>query len=340
MPTPLEDELGLGPVMHRVRRWSHSVFSRIGNGARPNDRRMLDPLTVNYAAWHEVRHTVREWPHYKEAANYIEILVSPEDWDEYWGIDTARKESSVAAYVLAKAREKGYWIAGEPQVVVEPDEAIQVGEVEAICQFAEPESEEEAAQASSTAEFEPIEPTMLEQRPPAETTVLERKPPAETTVLEQGSPAETTMLDRKTPPETTVLPVTGNDDADEGRKDPPTLRFVDAKSAGEACLSDGEGFRLKLRSGDCIGAVVEEEDCPPEVNVRLDSDGFPYVEPKQCVIGVVDGRWTIANYAYHGTMIVTTKGERLMLGTADPYPLDEGDVVYLGPSRPLRFELL
>lgn len=306
MPTPLEDELGLGPVMHRVRKWSHSVFSRIGNGARPNDRRMLDPLTVNYAAWHEVRHTVREWPQYKEAANCIEILVSPEDWDEYWGIDTARKEASVAAYVLAKAREKGYWIAGEPQVFVEPDDAIQIGEVEAICQFAEPETEEEVPSASTTMELEPLEHTVLEHKPAAETT---------------------------------VLPLAGDDHAADASQEPPTLRFVDAASAGEACLSDGEGFRLQLKSGDCIGAVVEEEDCPPEVNVRLDSDGFPYVEPKQCVIGVVDGRWTITNFAYHGTMLVTARGERLMLGTADPYPLEEGDIVYLGPSRPLRFEL-
>ncbi len=307
MPTPLEDELGLGPVMHRVRKWSHSVFSRIGNGARPDDRRMLDPLTVNYAAWHEVRHTVREWPQYKEAANLIEILVSPEDWDEYWGIDTARKEASVAAYVLGKAQEKGYWIAGEPQVFVEPDDAVQIGEVEAICQFAEPENETEVTSASTTAEFEPLEPTVLEQQPA---------------------------------PETTVLPVTRSDGDGDASPEPPTLRFVDAKTAGEACLSDGEGFRLQLRSGDCIGAVVEEEDCPPEVNVRLDSDGFPYVEPKQCAIGVVDGRWTITNFAYHGTMVVTASGERLMLGTADPYPLEEGDIVYLGPSRPLRFELV
>jgi hypothetical protein len=54
--------------MHRVRRWSRNVFSRIGNGAVADDRRSLDPLTVNYAAWHEVKRNVREWPDYKEAA--------------------------------------------------------------------------------------------------------------------------------------------------------------------------------------------------------------------------------------------------------------------------------
>ena len=321
MPTPLEDELGLGPVMHRVRRWSRNVFSRIGNGAAPDDRRSLDPLTVNYASWHEMRRTVREWPNYKEAANSLEILVSPEDWDDYWGIDTARKEAGVAAYVRARAAEKNYWIAGEPQVVVIPDEAIEIGDVEVVCQFAEPLEDEGLSPLSTTAAHEPLDVQAADKHQAAVTTVLPAK--AQSAV-------------------TTVLPVGGVDDPaaeTDDTKATPTLRFVDAELAGGAYLTDSHGFKLAIQSGDCIGAVVEGEECPPEVNVRLDSDGFPYVESKQCAIGVLDGRWTITNYAYHGTMLVTADGTRLMLGSAEPYPLSEGDVVYLGPNRPLKFGL-
>ena len=310
MPTPLENELGLGPVMHRVRRWSRNVVSRIGNGAVADDRRSLDPLTVNYAAWHEVRRKVREWPNYKEAANSLEILVSPEDWEDYWGIDTPRKEAGVAAYVQARAAEKGYWMSGDPQVKVEPDEVVMVGEVEVYCRFSEPVEGEGYISPSSTATFEPLNAYADEQ-------------------YNDNVGFQDPMI-------TNILPTQEERAAQEA----PTIRFVDAKSAGKARLTDGQGFCLEIESGDCIGAVVEDEECPPEVNVRLDSDRFPYVESKQCSIGVLDGRWTITNFAYHGTMIMTAEGSRMMLGTSEPYALQEGDVVFLGPNRPLRFELV
>lgn len=300
MPTPLENELGLGPVVHRMRRWSRNMVSRIGKGGRPEDQRLLDPLTVNYAAWHEVRRTIREWPHYKEAANSIEILVSPEDWDEYWGIDAARKESGVASYIRARAAEKGYWIAGDPQVYVEEDDAVEPGEVEVLCQFVEPIGGASASPASSTAEHPAIH------------------------VPEQGSDAA-------------VTGVIG-DSRQIANEVSSTVRFVDAKKAGEICLSDDGGFRLNIQSGDIIGAVKEDDYVPPEVNVRLDAAGFPYADTKQCQIGVIDGRWMITSFAEHGTMLVKRSGQRLMLGIPEPYPLDEGDVVYLGPERPLRVE--
>lgn len=150
MPNPVENELGLGPVMHRLRRWSRNKLARLGNGTIPEDKRMLDPLTVNYEAWREVRRTVREWPQYKEAANSVEILVSPEDWDDYWGIDTARKEAAVAAYVRMRAKDKGYWMAGDPQVNVYCEDTIEPGELEVNCQFAEPRNEDQAFEAVSS----------------------------------------------------------------------------------------------------------------------------------------------------------------------------------------------
>lgn len=306
MPNPLEEELGLGPVMHRVRRWSRNMVSRVGSSSAPEDRRALDPLTVNYAAWREVRRTVREWPHYKEAANSLEVLVSPEDWDEYWGIDAARKERGVAAYVRARAAEKGYWIAGEPQVIVIPDDAIEIGEVEVVCQFVEAEEDEDESMLSHTAAHEPLDVQRHIGKDAALTGVLWPD--------EQASP-------------------------EAGDEPSGTLRFIDKNSAGQAILTDGNAFKLVLNSGDCIGVVREGEDVPAEVNVRLDAEGFPYVDSKQCVLEVVDGRWTVTNFAYHGTMLVTKDGTRLMLGETEPYPIHEGDVLYLGPEHPLRFEL-
>lgn len=302
MPTSLENELGLGPVMHRVRRWSRNMVARIGNGAATEDRRSLDPLTVNYAVWREVRRNVREWPHYKEAANSIEVLVSPEDWEDYWGIDAARKEAGVASYVRARAAEKGYWIAGEPQVAVEPDDAVEIGEVEVVCQFVEPIESSSEDLLSGTAQH-----------------------PVFDASAQVTSPS-----------------LTSAGTSQENQEVSSTLRFMDAESAGEAYLTDNHGFRLVLKSGDCIGAVQEddeEDEFPAEVNVRLDGAGFPYVASKQCQLGVVDGRWTVRNFSAHGTMLVTADGMRLMLLECEPYPIGEGDVLYLGPERPLRFEL-
>ena len=125
------------------------------------------------------------------------------------------------------------------------------------------------------------------------------------------------------------------EDADE--ESAPDVVF--AKADDEAALVGKGGFRLVLASGDIIGAVSEGQVCPDEVNVRLDAPAFPYVESKQCAIGILGGRWQIVNYSTRGTKIVCQTGMRLMLKEPRPYPLEEGDVIYLGPTRPLRFEL-
>lgn len=331
MPNPVENELGLGPVMHRLRRWSRNKLARLGNGTIPEDKRMLDPLTVNYEAWREVRRTVREWPQYKEAANSVEILVSPEDWDDYWGIDTARKEAAVAAYVRMRAKDKGYWMAGDPQVSVYCEDAIEPGELEVNCQFAEPQNDDQSFDAvSSTAAHEKIE-----QAPE----------PMEETRVEEVPKTERFEERRVMPTSSFASAFKQDDDADVDElfdeiDEPPAVHFEEAGKAGKACLADAHGFRLELSSGDCIGAVSYGQEVSPEVNVRLDSDRFPYVGPKQCSIGVIDGHWMVMNHARHGTKLVLADGRRLMLGSSEPYPINEGDVLFLGPKRPLRFELL
>ena len=320
MPNPIEKELGIDSTMHRFRRWMRNRIGVVGKSAGPQDQRQLDPLTVNYAAWNAVRHATREWPHYKEAPNSVEIYVSPEDWEDYWCIDTGRKEEGIAVYVRARAAEKGYWMAGDPQVVILQDDVIEIGGIDVVCQFVEPVGEcERPGQISNTTEFEP-EPAFEETDPRKTSRIVRPEPaPEPTSVIAPESAGEPSRV------------VTSIPDA--------TMRFVDAKNPGTARLVDDNGFCLEIHSGDCIGAVRAGENVPEEVNVRLDAAGFPYAAVKQCSLEVTGGTWTVVNHAPTGTTFVRSDGARFMLYQPEPFPIGEGDVLYIGPRRPLRFEL-
>lgn len=312
MPNPIEKELGIDSAMHRFRRWMRNRIGVVGKSAGPQDQRQLDPLTANYAAWNAVRRATREWPHYKEAPNSVEIYVSPEDWEDYWCIDAGRKEEGIAAYVRARAAEKGYWMAGDPQVVILQDDAIEIGDLDVVCQFVEPADERERpGQMGSTTAFETMPEPEPEEVEPHATTRITRPVPASA-----DEPGPKTAAPR---------------DA--------TMKFVDAKHPGEAHLIGDNGFRLEIHSGDCIGVVRAGESVPEEVNVRLDAEGFPYAAIKQCSIGVRGGTWTVVNHAPTGTMLVRADGTRFMLHLPEPFPIADGDVLYIGPRRPLRFEL-
>lgn len=311
MPNPIEKELGIDPAMHRFRRWVRNRIGVVGKSAGPQDQRKLDPLTANYAAWNAVRHATREWPHYREAPNSVEIYVSPEDWEDYWCIDAGRKEEGIAAYVRARAAEKGFWMAGDPQVVILQDDAIDIGDIDVVCQFVEPADERERpGQMSNTTAYEPV--------------------------TEDVSPNKTTRIDRPARPAST--PVDEPTQVVASSRD-ATLKFVDPKNPGTARLVDDNGFCLEIHSGDCIGAVRAGESVPEEVNVRLDAEGFPYAAIKQCTLEVIGGSWTVVNHAPTGTMFVRADGARFMLHLPEPFPIGEGDVLYIGPRRPLRFEL-
>ena len=308
MPNPIEKELGIDSTMHRFRRWMRNRIGVVGKSAGPQDQRQLDPLTVNYAAWNAVRRATREWPHYKEAPNSIEIYVSLEDWEDYWCIDAGRKEEAIGAYVRARAAEKGYWMAGDPQVVILQDDALEIGDIDVVCQFVEQADERERpGQIGATTEFEPVP--------------------------EEADPRKTTRITRpasETDDESTRAVTPGRD---------TTMKFVDAKNPGTARLVDDNGFCLEIHSGDCIGAVRAGESVPEEVNVRLDAEGFPYAAVKQCSLAVAGGSWTVINHAPTGTMLVQADGARFMLHQPEPFPIGEGDVLFIGPRRPLRFEL-
>lgn len=297
----------------------------------PEEKRSLDPLTVNYEAWRIMRQNVREWPHYLEAPNCVEVFVSPEDWDDYWGIDSARKEAGVSAYVRAKAANKGYWMAGDPQIYVEVDEGVAMGDVEVRCQFVEPLNQEEPSPLSNTSVRTgegvgsvSIPPFLAAQARAEQTTQL------------------TTEDLRRAKEEARAYEVTGEPVAPEPMAEEceaPTLRFIDGGQENVAFLVGDDAFRLEVHSGDCIGAVRWGEEVPAEVNVRLDADGFPYVDAMQCTIAVLEGRWTVTNHAPRGTRLTKSDGRRFMLGEPDPCPIENGDVLWLGPNRPLTFEL-
>ena len=319
MATGIESDRLLGPVVHRMRRWVRAAASRVSNNLSPEDRRNLDPITVNYAAWREMRRHVREWPGYLEAPNRIEVLVSPEDWESYWGIDAARKEQAVAVYVRARAAEKGYWIAGQPLVRVVFDETLIAGEVEVECHFvaapdgAPPRPATQLTSQTSRATqgpFNASRPRVTEPR------TQSSAPHSEARVSQDVQGSQTMEFSA----------------ADV------TVRFVDPADAGEVILLGKNGLSITLRSGDCVGAIAPDDDVPPEVNVRLSAREFPYAEAKHFSLGVVGGRWSIVNHASTGTKVVPRTGGRLMLLQPEPFPLSAGDVVYLGPYGPLRFE--
>ena len=302
MATGIESDRALGPIVRRMRRWVHNVVTRVGDGIAPEDRRKLDPLTVNYAAWRTTRRHVREWPGYRETPNHLEVLVSPEDWEDYWGVDTERKERAVSDYVTARAAEKGYWVAGKPEVCVVADDAMAIGEVEVECQFV---------------------------------AAADGAPPRPAARL--GKPSVGRDTERR--PDSRETPLT--DDFATSAEEPSagvTVRFVDARDAGEVLLLAEDGSRITARSGDCVGAVMGEDEVPDEVSIRLHAGAYPYAEVKHFSLGVIGGRWCIVNHATTGTKLLLRDGGRLMLHEPEPYPLSAGDVVYLGPCGPLRFE--
>ena len=324
MATGIESDRAIGPIVHRMRRWVRNAVSRVGGSIGPENRRNLDPITVNYAAWREMRRHVREWPGFWEAPNRLEVLVSPEDWEDYWGIDAGRKEQSVATYVRARAAEKGYWIAGQPKVTVVEDVAMSIGEVEVECQFVE-------------------SPDGTPPRPASQLSprTSRRDPAPRPSVRTDGVRAD------EVPPQRDVDSWEEVHEAPDAEPGPETMafspaeqtvRFVSPDDAGKVLLLGKDGLKITLHSGDCVGAVTPEDVVPEEVNVRLAAREFPYAEAKHFSIGVAGGRWSIVNHASTGTKVVSRDGRRLMLLQPDPYPLSAGDVVYLGPFGPLRFE--
>ncbi len=325
MPTHIEQELGLVTATNRIRRW----FRRFV----PEGERGLDPITVNYEAWRVVRQHVRKWPQYLEAPNCIDVYVSPEDWEDYWGIDSTRKEAGVASFVRARAADKGYWMAGDPQVYVEVDEAIEVGEVSVACSFVEPLNKEEAAPLSDA-------PKQAGGRvAPASV------PPFLKGVASAEQTARLTPEDLEAAREGTSAPVPTPEDVDyelpfeETPREAPTMRFIENAPQNVAFLVGEGSFRLEIHSGDCIGAVRWGEEVPPEVNVRLDADGFPYVDVMQCSLVIQGGRWAVINHAPRGTRLTKRDGARYMLSEPEPCTIEPGDVLWLGPRRPLTFAL-
>lgn len=320
MATGIESDRALGPVVRRVRRWVRIAVSRVGDGLAPEDRRNLDPITVNYAAWREMRRHVREWPRFREAPNLLDVLVSPEDWDDYWSIDIRRKEEAVSTYLRSRAAEKNLWIAGPPRVRVVLDEAMAPGEVEVECHFV------------AAPHGEAPRPVRVEQKTQSAAPRPRPAPPqarAESPVRERAevAPEPRRMADDEPGQETMAF-----------SSAEAASRFAPAEGTGSVVLCARGGERIVVRSGDCVGAVTPEDDVPDEVSVRLPGASYPYAEAKHFSLGVLGGRWCLVNHATTGTKVVTRGGHRLMVREPEPYPLDEGDVVFLGPFGPLRFE--
>jgi hypothetical protein len=216
-------------------------------------------------------------------------------------------------------------------VFVEADDTVEVGEVSVTCSFIEPLNQEEATPVSDVpensdnqADYVAIPPFLKNSASAAQTT---RLTPEDLQAARAGAPLPMPeAVDYELPSE-------------ESPREAPTMRFIENSPESVAFLVGEGSFRLEIHSGDCIGAVRWGEEVPPEVNVRLDADGFPYVDVMQCSLVIQDGRWAVINHALRGTRLTKRDGTRYMLSEPEPCTIEPDDVLWLGPRRPLTFSL-
>lgn len=372
---PFSDELGLAPGLHNLFRRLLDFLSKRGVPAARRER-PLDPMVVDHETWRVMRRNVRSWPDYREAPNSFRVEVSKPDWDEYWGIDTTRKAESVARYLLKQAADRDLWIAGTPQVAFEASEDVARGGIVVSASFAE--SKERAHRASadelpgergsvgpasafrggdpdSTMQFQtgtlhPVgatasaspDDTVVAPRARHAQTSRPRDPRAtrplsadETIVLPRATSLVSDLEDteERTRPEASAEPASA-----PAKPESTVTEVLPIDVARSAYLLDDGGFRMMVHPGDVIGAVHEGEAMAPDVNIRLDGRGFPDVEARQLSLAATAEGWTITDLAASGTRVDAATGESRVLGPDEAMALSEGDVVYLGAKRPLRFQ--
>lgn len=148
--------------------------------------------------------------------------------------------------------------------------------------------------------------------------------------LTGANPDETIVLDR---PNTTL-------DDTQAVPRPVRPEMAAQKPASKVAYLLGEGgFRMLVHPGDVIGAVQGELEMPGDVNVRLDGRGFPGVEPKQLRLDLGDAGWTLTDYPESGTTVDRIAGGTETVRAEETVGLNDGDVIYLGPTRPMRFHM-
>lgn len=147
--------------------------------------------------------------------------------------------------------------------------------------------------------------------------------------LEGASPDKTIVLDRP------------NTSLDDTQAVPRPVRpgVVTGPVPEVAYLLGDGGFRMLVHPGDVIGAVQGELGMPDDVNVRLDGRGFPGVEPRQLKLDVGKDGWSLTDYPESGTTIDRIGGGSETVRAGETAQLHDGDVIYLGPTRPMRFHV-
>lgn len=348
----IDDELGIAPGIHGLVRRIRRFLA--GRGLRVGATGPLDPLVVDNEAWRTMRRSVRPWPDYKEAPNAYRILVSAQDWEEYWGIDAQRKADNVSRYLLKQAADKDYWIAGAPQVSFEESDELAQGDVRVLPSFAETA---ERAQPVSRSAVSPSEAYAGSREAVAEVPAEEREPrwdgPADRTapmMRPQVAPGQDDSLAERlryampdaSPDETVILrrvesPAPAGEGGPEAEGPDDTV-VLPADVPPVAYLTDGADFRMAVHPGDVIGAVREGQEVPDDVNLRLDGETFPDVEPRHLSLAATAAGWTVTDLAECGTKLRRASGEEVTLRQGDVASIGEGDVVCLGSDHPLTFE--
>ncbi len=339
MQIPNDRDLVL--ALRRLARWERSAIRRTPL-AEALPARPLSPLDVDEAASSELRRNVRRWPDRTEAPNRYVVSVGREDWDDYWGVDQDRKAREVSSYLGREAQARGITLPGTAQVSFELDGSVTRGTCRVASSFAEVQepSPRQEPRARQEARPRPAAAAPRDERPQGQPAAVRPSHMSDaTTVLDasawdmDGDGPDATPADAGITAAIADATPVAAPAAEAGAARERTVLLSDDAAA----LVDDGGFRMVVRPGDVVGAVRSGELVPSNVNLRLDGRGFPGVEPCHLGFGLTPEGWTVTNFASGGTRIRTRGGQQLHYVDTRPHRIADGDTIYMGPDRPLRF---
>lgn len=112
------------------------AVARHAHVADPFGPQRLEPAGLADECWRAIKKNTRSWPQYMEAPNCLLVHVSPEDWDAYWGVETARKQEAIARSLAQRCSQRELWVdGGVPQVILRRGENVVAGTCEVRASF-------------------------------------------------------------------------------------------------------------------------------------------------------------------------------------------------------------
>lgn len=113
------------------------AVARRARVADPFGPQRLEPSGLADECWRAIKKNTRSWPQYTEAPNCLLVRVSPDDWDAYWGVESARKQEAIARSLAQRCSRRELWVdGGVPHVVLQRGEGVAAGTCEVRASFA------------------------------------------------------------------------------------------------------------------------------------------------------------------------------------------------------------